>query len=69
MYDIETLNHTTWDCEYHIWIPKYRKKLLYGQLPMQLEANHPSIAPFQPWVIGLGIEFGQKTTLRSFRIS
>ncbi len=27
------LNHTTWDCKYHIiWIPKYRKKLIYGNL-------------------------------------
>ena len=37
MYDIETINHTTWDCKYHlIWIPKYRKKLLYGQLRKHL---------------------------------
>ena len=27
------LNHTTYDCKYHIvWIPKYRKKAIYGQL-------------------------------------
>jgi len=27
------LNHTTYDCKYHIvWIPKYRKKMIYGQL-------------------------------------
>ncbi|MCF8093472.1 MAG: IS200/IS605 family transposase [Desulfotignum sp.] len=27
------LNHTTYDCKYHIiWIPKYRKKVIYGQL-------------------------------------
>jgi putative transposase len=33
MYNIERLSHTTWDCKYHlIWIPKYRKKLIYGQL-------------------------------------
>lgn len=33
MYDAERLNHTTWDCKYHIvWIPKYRRKLLYGDL-------------------------------------
>lgn len=36
MYDIKRLNHTTWDCKYHlIWI-KYRKKLLYGQLRKHL---------------------------------
>ena len=33
MYQPERLNHTTWDCKYHIvWIPKYRRKLLYGDL-------------------------------------
>ena len=33
MYDAGRLNHTTWDCKYHIvWIPKYRRKLLYGSL-------------------------------------
>ena len=27
------LNHTTYDCKYHlVWIPKYRKKAIYGQL-------------------------------------
>ena len=27
------LNHTTWDCKYHlVWIPKYRKKAIYGHL-------------------------------------
>ena len=31
------LNHTKWDCKYHIvWIPKYRKKVLYGQLRKEL---------------------------------
>ena len=26
-------NHTEWDCKYHIvFIPKYRKKILYGKL-------------------------------------
>jgi len=37
MYDNERLNHTTWDCKYHlIWIPKYRRKLLYGELRKHL---------------------------------
>ncbi len=28
----ESLAHTTWDCTYHIvWIPKYRRKVLYGE--------------------------------------
>jgi len=33
MNDIESLNHTVWDCKYHmVWIPKYRRKVLYGNL-------------------------------------
>ena len=33
MNNNKKLNHTTWDCKYHlVWIPKYRKKAIYGQL-------------------------------------
>ena len=33
MNNYNKLSHTTWECKYHlIWIPKYRKKVLYGQL-------------------------------------
>ena len=28
---LSNLSHTAWDCKYHVvWIPKYRKKALYG---------------------------------------
>lgn len=31
--DNRSLSHTKWKCQYHIvFIPKYRKKVLYGQL-------------------------------------
>jgi len=30
---LQSLKHTKWDCKYHIvWIPKYRRKVLYGEL-------------------------------------
>ena len=33
----ESLNHTKWECKYHVvWIPKCRKKVLYGQLRKEL---------------------------------
>ena len=33
MYDKESSSHTRWECKYHlVWIPKYRKKELYGGL-------------------------------------
>jgi putative transposase len=29
----KSLNHTMRDCKYHlVWIPKYRKKVIYGNL-------------------------------------
>ena len=34
---IKSLKHTKWDCKYHIvWIPKYRRKVLYGNLRKHL---------------------------------
>ena len=31
--DKQSLSHTTWKCQYHIvFIPKYRKKKLYGSV-------------------------------------
>ncbi len=33
MNDVSSLNHSRWECKYHVvWIPKYRKKTMYGQL-------------------------------------
>ena len=33
----ESLQHTKWECKYHlVWIPKCRKKVLYGQLRKEL---------------------------------
>ena len=37
MDKIESLNHTKWDCKYHVvFIPKCRRKTLYGQLRVHL---------------------------------
>jgi len=33
MKDTRSISHTKWNCKYHIvWIPKYRKKRLFGEL-------------------------------------
>ena len=33
MNNYNKLKHTTWEFKYHlVWIPKYRKKMIYGQL-------------------------------------
>jgi len=35
--DLESLKHTRWECKYHIvFIPKYRKKALYGTLRQRM---------------------------------
>ena len=37
MNDLLSLSHAVWDCKYHIiWIPKYRRKVLYGELRKHL---------------------------------
>jgi putative transposase len=37
MDEYESLSHTKWECKYHvIFIPKYRRKKLYGELRKHL---------------------------------
>jgi putative transposase len=37
MDDYESLSHTKWECKYHVvFIPKYRRKILYGELRQHL---------------------------------
>ena len=39
MSQVESLSHTQWECNYHtVFIPKYRRKALFGQLRMELVA-------------------------------
>jgi putative transposase len=36
MNEYESLNHTKWECKYHVgFIPKGRRKLWYGQIRAQ----------------------------------
>ena len=37
MNNVQSLSHTAWDCKYHIvWIPKCRRKVLYGRIRKHL---------------------------------
>jgi putative transposase len=37
MRKVNRLNHTRWECKYHIvFIPKYRRKAIYGQIRKEL---------------------------------
>ena len=45
MDEYESLNHTKWECKYHvIFIPKYRRKALYGQLRTHLGKSLDGLA-------------------------
>ena len=40
-----SLNHSRWECKYHVvWIPKYRKKSLYGEVRRYLGAVFRELA-------------------------
>ena len=37
MDTLASLNHSVWDCKYHVvFIPKYRRRILYGELRRHL---------------------------------
>jgi putative transposase len=37
MKEYKSLKHSKWYCKYHVvWIPKYRKKVIYGNLRKEL---------------------------------
>ena len=41
----ESLNHTRWECKYHVvFIPKYRRKQLFGEMRRQLGALFHELA-------------------------
>jgi putative transposase len=37
MREVNSLNHTRWECKYHIvFLPKYRKKVLFSQIRKEM---------------------------------
>ena len=45
MRQVNSLNHTRWECKYHIvFIPKYRKKVLFGKIRLELGEVFHSLA-------------------------
>jgi putative transposase len=42
------LSHTIYDCKYHIvWIPKYRRKIIYGKLRLEIGKTLRSLCEFK----------------------
>jgi len=59
MRQVESLSHTRWECKYHIvFIPKYRRKNLFGQTRTELggishrlaKQKESLIAVFSSWL-------------------
>ena len=45
MEDVQSLTHAKWECKYHVvWIPKCRKKILYGELRKYLGETFRDLA-------------------------
>ena len=45
MRQVNSLEHTRWECKYHIvFIPKYRKKVIFGKIRMELGEVFHSLA-------------------------
>jgi REP element-mobilizing transposase RayT len=72
---IENQSYAKWDCKYHIvFIPKYRKKVLYGQIKKNLKEVFHRLAHQKGGVIESGelvndhvhmaIEFSYAKSLR-----
>ena len=55
MNEYEGLNHTKWECKYHVvFIPKYRRKALCGSLRKQLGNLFRELARHRECEIGEG---------------
>ena len=55
MNEYESLNHTKWECKYHVvFIPKYRRKALYGSLRKHLGSLFRELARHKESEIGEG---------------
>ena len=48
MKEYQSLSHTRWDCKYHIvFIPKRRKKVIFGALRKHLGEDFQGAGPAQ----------------------
>lgn len=56
MDDYRSLAHTKWKCQYHVvFIPKYRRKVLYGKLRQELGAVFHELARHKESTIEKGV--------------
>jgi putative transposase len=56
MEQYESLNHTKWECKYHVvFIPKCRRRVLYGELRRHLGTVFPTLAQQKEFRIEEGL--------------
>jgi putative transposase len=56
--DHNRLNHATWECKYHVvFTPKYRKKVLFGQIRRRLGTVFRELAQRKECKIEEGCRF------------
>ncbi|WP_260296071.1 IS200/IS605 family transposase [Sedimenticola hydrogenitrophicus] len=55
MRQVNSLNHTRWECKYHVvFIPKYRRKAIFGQIRKELGGVFRKLAEQKECVIEEG---------------
>lgn len=67
--DSKSLSHTRWKCQYHIvFIPKYRKKKLFGQLKLDVREILSTLCKYKGVEIIEGAVhcFGDRITMLSY---
>ena len=56
----DNLRHTRWECKYHmVFIPKYRKKSIYGWVIQRTRADPPGVGPAERERSGGGASDGR----------
>jgi putative transposase len=61
MRRVESLSHTRWECKYHIvFIPKYRRKHLFGQIRKELGEVFPMNQKAEDLMMGAPSEVSER---------
>ena len=67
MHDWQSLAHVRWECKYHVVIPRFRKKMLYGQLRRRVGRIYGSCVSIGAWSRPKGSDGGSCAPGGAFR--
>ena len=66
---MESLTHSKWDCKYHVvFVPKYRKKALYGKIRRYLKDVFHELARQKSCKIESGSMVGDHVYINTTKI-